>query len=104
MSPYPFKWVSCPPEVEARRKRLFEAGGTQCNGVQSDPWNIWMPKEFMTVYERVYNFEVRPDDVWILTYPKCGTTWTQVSTIKTKTREICLNSIFLFGRRWCGRS
>lgn len=27
--------------------------------------------------ERIRNLEVRPDDVWIITYPKCGTTWTQ---------------------------
>lgn len=27
--------------------------------------------------ERVHNFEVFEDDVWIITNPKCGTTWTQ---------------------------
>ncbi|XP_069679254.1 luciferin sulfotransferase-like isoform X2 [Periplaneta americana] len=27
--------------------------------------------------ERIRHLTVRPDDVWIITYPKCGTTWTQ---------------------------
>lgn len=27
--------------------------------------------------DRVHNFEVFDDDVWIITNPKCGTTWTQ---------------------------
>jgi len=37
-----------------------------------------MPKGFEEVAERIYNMEIRPDDIWIVTYPKCGTTWTQV--------------------------
>ena len=32
---------------------------------------------FLDHYELVYNMEVREDDIWIVTYPKCGTTWTQ---------------------------
>ena len=37
-----------------------------------------MPRYFAENLEKkIYNFELRDDDIWIVTYPKCGTTWTQ---------------------------
>jgi len=27
--------------------------------------------------EEIKNFEVFEDDIWVITFPKCGTTWTQ---------------------------
>jgi hypothetical protein len=40
-----------------------------------------MPKHSRELVKKVYELEVRPDDIWVVTYPKCGTTWSQVSRI-----------------------
>ena len=46
--------------------------------VYSPDCGVYMPERFLDIAEEIYNFEVRPTDVWIVTYPKCGTTVVQV--------------------------
>ena len=42
--------------------------------VKSVPEGVYMPIRFPDMAEEIYNFETRPKDIWVVTYPKCGTT------------------------------
>ncbi|CAG9821979.1 unnamed protein product, partial [Phaedon cochleariae] len=38
---------------------------------------VTMPKRFEELREDIYNWDVKEEDVWICSFPKTGTTWTQ---------------------------
>jgi len=38
---------------------------------------VVVTRGFTKIADRLRNFTVRDDDIWILTFPKCGTTWAQ---------------------------
>ena len=79
--PYPHKfYVETDLEVRAERERLYEPFSCDRNVLRHD--GLVVPARFQDIAEKMYNMEVRKDDVWIITYPKCGTTWTQVNAIQ----------------------
>nr|CAH0106923.1 unnamed protein product [Daphnia galeata] len=44
--------------------------------VRMEPGGFVMPPSYARNAEKIYRMQPRSDDVWLLTFPKCGTTWT----------------------------
>lgn len=64
--------------------RLFNVFPLDCIPIETlKSWTFkptCMPLQYQTQAEAFANFKVREDDIWIVTYPKCGTTWAQEMT------------------------
>ena len=71
-------WNEITSEERQRVESLFSPDSMIRDLVRHDNGMV-MPRYFAdNLQERIYNFELRESDIWIVTYPKCGTTWTQV--------------------------
>ena len=71
-------WKTCPAEIEEQKRKVFGPESNQLNGIVSVPYGIHANQRIEKVAKKIIDFELRPDDIWIVTYPKCGTTLTQV--------------------------
>jgi hypothetical protein len=40
--------------------------------VEVNPGNVLMPPKYLKFAQRILDLEVRPDDVWIVSYPRTG--------------------------------
>ena len=75
---YPHKWRLLTQEEELDSSD-HDQGKMQTMTVVGDEDGLRMPKLFTEACaEKIYNMKVCDDDIWVVTYPKCGTTWTQV--------------------------
>merc|ERR1711972_446651 len=99
-------WEEMSDEEKSRLQASFDDNSTVKDLVRYENGFV-MPRLFAEeVQERIYNFELRDDDIWIVTFPKCGTTWTQELVwmlvndldIEAGREPLTVRSVFLEGQ------
>ena len=71
-------WGEISPEERARVESCFPADISVIRDLVRYDNGFVMPRHFaLDLEHRIREFGLREDDIWIVTYPKCGTHWTQ---------------------------
>jgi len=76
-SKFPVTFVELSDEEKATVAMSYGEQSTLKDLVRTQPRLVTLAKSFNINMERILDIKLRPSDVWVVTPPKCGTTWLQ---------------------------
>ncbi|KAJ1531903.1 hypothetical protein ONE63_000547 [Megalurothrips usitatus] len=65
------------PLDSAVSERLDNLFGSKDCLIEVNPGHVIMPPRYQDIGDRIRGLKVRADDVWVVSYPRTGSTWTQ---------------------------
>ena len=87
----PLSWRELAPEDRARIQDNFDEKSVLRDLVRYEN-GVVMPRVFAEqLADKIYDMKVREEVIWILSYPKCGTTWT-IETVWMVMNDVALET------------